>query len=142
MDEHRSWKDVNAYRAWRKALRQDEKLLDIATASSRKPYSVDIRYVAICIADEGTNGYGCFPALETVAECFSCSPRTIQTYRSKLIELGWFTVVSREGGDNRRSLVLDIAIPGGEGVITTAALPEAGSSTESASCAAAGSDPT
>ena len=119
MDEHRSWDDVNAYREWRKALRSDSELLDIATASSRKPYSVDIRLAAICIAEEGTNGYGCFPTLETVAEQFACCERTIENYRTTLIRLGWFKVVSRNGGKNRRSLVLDIAIPGGGNVATT-----------------------
>lgn len=111
-DEHRTWKDVKAYRAWMGALLTDDALQDIATASSRKPYSVDIRLVAICIADAGSNGYGCFKSAETVAkEHFSCSERTIRECRSKLIELGWFRVTGRSGGDNRRSLVLDIAIP-------------------------------
>jgi hypothetical protein len=111
-NQHNGWKDVNAFRAWLTALLRDQELQDIATKSSRKPYSIDIRTVAICIAVPGSNGYGCFPSAETVAnDYFGCSERTIRDYRATLIRLGWFRITSRNGGSNRRALVLDISIP-------------------------------
>jgi hypothetical protein len=139
MDEHKTWKDVKAYRAWLTALLKDETLQDIATASSRKPYSLDIRTVAICIADAGSNGYGCFKSAETIAkENFGCAGKTIESYRTQLVELGWFRVTGRNGGDNRRSLVLDIAIPEGKSVKPQRALPQAGGRAESTQRRAAG----
>lgn len=122
-DRFRNWPGVARHHKWRKALREDETLKGVAACATAKPYGVDPRYVAICIADHGTNGHNCFPSAETIAEEIGCSPRTIKKWRTKLIDLGWFTVTGRGGGTRHHSLILDIAIPGenDESEVTTEA---------------------
>jgi hypothetical protein len=108
----KNWTRTRAYLDWMDELWRDQELLDITISNSRKPYGIDIRSVAQVIALYGANGYWSLPMVETVAEHFCCSPRTIKTCRKRLIELGWFRVVSRNGGTYHRSLVLEIAIKG------------------------------
>lgn len=101
-----------AYNAWMKALWIDRDLLDETIRNSRKPYGIDVRAVAQVIATYGTNGYWCIPKVGTVAMRFNCDPDTIERWRLDIVKRGWFTVMSRNGGTNNRSLVLGISIPG------------------------------
>src|SRR5262249_31121958 len=98
---------VSGYHQWQKAILRDQVLRDIAS----KGY-FDIRLIAIAIATFGANGRGCYAAEETVAQLIGCRRNAIGNYRKQLIDLGWFTVVSRDGGFRRRGLILDISIPG------------------------------
>jgi hypothetical protein len=90
---------------------RDDELLGISDRAVRKPYGVDIRMVALTIADFGTNGFNCFPSVSAIADLIGCSDKTVEKCRQQLIELGWFEVASRRGGSNHRSLVLNINIP-------------------------------
>jgi hypothetical protein len=97
---------VKGYHAWQKAVMHDYALREIAADGY-----FDIRIVAFAIALEGENGRGCFAASETIAGEVGTKRGTIDRYRKQLIELGWFVIASRNGGWNRRSVVLDIALP-------------------------------
>lgn len=110
--KYKNWTCTHSFLIWMDELWRDQELQDITTINSKKPYGIDIRAVAQVIALYGANGYWSLPMVETVAEHFGCSPRTIKTCRKRLIELGWFRVVSRNGGSHHRSLVLEIAIKG------------------------------
>ena len=101
------------YCEWRKVLFADDELRELA-ASARKVNGagVDIRLVAVMIADAGRNGRGCFAESATIAAIYGCNRKTVDTLRAELIRRGWFVVVSRNGGTFRRSLVLDISLPG------------------------------
>lgn len=100
---------------WLYVLKRDKELAGIAANAVRKPYGVDIRQVAEWLADEGEwFGHNCFASPEYVAPLIGCSARTVEKYRDKLIELGWFRVTGRNAGDNHRSLQYDIAIPKGK----------------------------
>ena len=94
--------------AWMDAIYESKQLREIAEGGYH-----DIRLIAIDIARCSTNrsGYECFQAADTIAGQIGCHRKTIERYRAQLIDLGWFKVVSRNGGENRRSLVLDIALP-------------------------------
>jgi hypothetical protein len=94
---------------WLDAIYDDKRLRDLADAGY-----YDIRLIAIDIArcSKNNSGLGCFQSAETIAKQIGCHHKTIERYRKQLIDLGWFKVVSRNGGDNRRSLVLDISLPG------------------------------
>jgi hypothetical protein len=103
---------VKGYCAWRKALMADDDLRAHAVAARRvSGGGVDIRIVAIAIADHGANGRGCFASAATVAQQIGCSRNTIVGYRTELITAGWLTIVSRNGGHLRRGLVVDISLP-------------------------------
>src|SRR5438046_2566415 len=93
---------------WLDAIFRDPELREIAADGY-----FDIRLIAIRIAKDGADGRECFATAETVAKDIGCKYKTVERYRSQLIELGWFKVVSRNGGWNRRGLVLDISIPDG-----------------------------
>jgi hypothetical protein len=102
-------KGVDGYCAWRKKLHADEGLREYAAnARKKRAGGIDIRYVAIVIADQGRNGRGCFATSATIAGFIGCHMNTIDKLRIELISRGWFTEVSRKGGCNGRSLVLDI----------------------------------
>jgi Helix-turn-helix domain len=111
---------IEGHWEWRKALHADQGLREHA-ANARKRSGgrggngggVDIRYVAVVIADHGRNGRGCFAESATIAAEIGCHRNTVDSLRRELIQRGWFTVVSRKGGRNRRSLVLDISAPVG-----------------------------
>ena len=94
--------------AWIDALYENKELREIA-----KDRYYDLRTIAICIAKHSKNrsGYECFSSAATIAELVGCSAKTIERKRKELTDLGWFKVVSRNGGDNRRSLVLEISLP-------------------------------
>lgn len=96
------------YFGWLDAIFDDKQLRDIAKDRYYSP-----REIAICIAKHSKNrsGYECFPSAATIAELIGCSAKTIERCRKELIDLGWFKIVGRNGGDNRRSLVLDISLP-------------------------------
>jgi hypothetical protein len=109
----RNWSCVDKYDRWFYALMQDEQLDLDAARSVKQRKGVDIRMVAMCIANEGTHGFYCFPGAAYVANMIGCSEDTIERCRDKLIELGWFNLMGRHGGRNNRSLIMDIAIPKG-----------------------------
>jgi hypothetical protein len=100
---------------WAKAVMDDDALRGIALSTARKPGGFDIRSVAFAIALHGASGRGCFATAETVAGKVGCSRSTAEKYRKQLDELGWFAVVDRHGGNNRRSTVRDIRLPVPEG---------------------------
>jgi hypothetical protein len=97
---------ITGYHAWQKAVMSDGTLREIAGDGY-----FDIRVIAFAIALAGENGRGCFAASETIAGQVGTKRGTIDRYRKQLIDLGWFAIVSRNGGANRRSVVLDIALP-------------------------------
>jgi len=97
---------ISGFRAWQKAVMHDDTLREIASDGY-----FDIRIVAFAIALEGENGRGCFATSDTIAAEVGTQRGTIERYRKQLIDLGWFVIASRNGGWNRRSLVLDIALP-------------------------------
>lgn len=103
---------------WLDAIFRDSELREIAADGY-----FDIRLIAIRIAKDGADGRSCFATAETVAADIGCKYKTVERYRAQLIDLGWFKVVSRNGGWNRRGLVLDISIPNeanGDGAKATA----------------------
>lgn len=97
---------IKGHTVWQKALFRSKALRDIAAHGK-----FDIRSIALLIALYGANGRGCFASEETIASQIGCHRNVIGKYRKQLIELGWFTVVSRDGGYTRQGLVLDIALP-------------------------------
>jgi len=97
---------ITGYHAWQKAVMNDGTLREIAADGY-----FDIRVIAFAIALAGENGRGCFAASETIAAQIGTKRGTIDRYRKQLIDLGWFAIASRSGGWNRRSVVLDIALP-------------------------------
>jgi hypothetical protein len=97
---------VNGYHQWQKAVLRDETLGEIAARGY-----FDIRLVAYAIAIHGENGRGCFATSSTLSGVIGCERHAVERYRQTLIDLGWFKVVSRNGGVRRRALVLDISIP-------------------------------
>jgi len=97
---------IKGYHQWQKAILNDQPLRDIAG----KGY-FDIRLIAIAIGAFGASGRGCFAAEEVVAGQIGCHRNVVAKYRRQLIDLGWFTVVARNGGSLRRGLVLDISLP-------------------------------
>ncbi len=101
---------VKGYFQWQRAVMEDETLRDIAADGF-----FDIRLVALMIAMFGANGEGCFATSETIAALMGCGRKTAERYRADLIRLGWFTEVRRDGGWNKRGLVLSIALPGAGG---------------------------
>jgi hypothetical protein len=94
------------YWEWLDAILTDDELQDIANETA-----YDIRLIAIDIARHGSYGHGCFAADETIAKDFGCKYKTIQRKRVELIRMGWFKVISRNGGNTKRSVVVNIAIP-------------------------------
>jgi len=93
---------------WLDAIYGSKQLREIADGGYH-----DIRVIAIDIArcSKNRSGYECFQSAETIAAQIGCHRKTVERYRAQLIDLGWFTVASRNGGENRRSLVLDISLP-------------------------------
>jgi hypothetical protein len=64
------------------------------------------RGIAQIIAEHGANGVGCFATAATAARIAGYERKYVERARASLIKRGWFTVTSRKGGVNRRSLVL------------------------------------
>jgi hypothetical protein len=97
---------------WQRAIRDDPGLRSyMQAAKGNRPHGWDVRYIALTIASHGQNGRGCFATAATIAAEVGCSRNTVETARQYLINAGWFSVLSRTGGANRRSLVLSIALP-------------------------------
>lgn len=102
------------YWRWHDAIFDDENLRIIA----KNGYQ-DIRVIAVYIAgnseeDDNDNrtGANCFTSAEKVGRKIGCHRKTAERYRKQLIDLGWFRETGRNGGANRRSLVLEISLPG------------------------------
>jgi Helix-turn-helix domain len=92
----------------------DDGLRELAIAARQNAGGgIDIRSVATVIAIGGQNGRGCFATAKTVADLIGCHRNTVEAARKELIQRGWFIVTSRRGGINKRSLVVDIALPWG-----------------------------
>ena len=101
---------IKGYHQWRKALWQDSGLREAFTTNGNRN-RVDLRSVAEVIGLYGQNGRGSFVSAKAVADTIGCSERTVKTARQTLIDAGWFKIVSRNGGDLRRGLVVDISLP-------------------------------
>ena len=98
--------EVKAYFAWQKRVMEDETLREIAENGF-----FDIRLIALMIAMFGASGEECYAASETIAALMGCKRKAVERYRAELIRLGWFTEVGRDGGWNKRGLILSIALP-------------------------------
>jgi hypothetical protein len=97
---------------WQKAILDSPELRDYHAAERKAgKFHYDIRLTALMIAKHGANGRGCFASSPVIAREIGCGRRVVEAHRKALIARGWFTVVTRSGGDNRRSMVLDIAFP-------------------------------
>jgi hypothetical protein len=103
---------IVAYATWVKAVLDSSDLLAFNEPQRKTgKYHYDIRLTALMIAKHGSNGRGCFAAAEYVAPEIGCGRAVVEEHRKILIERGWFTVVSRSGGDRKRAMVLDISFP-------------------------------
>jgi hypothetical protein len=60
------------------------------------------------MADEGTNGIGCYAGNAYIAEMLEWNRDTVAKYKTLAIELGWFVLTGKRKG---RAPILDVNIP-------------------------------
>jgi hypothetical protein len=103
---------IVAYATWIKAVLESPDLLAFNEPQRKiEKFHYDIRLTALMIAKHGANGRSCFASSEHIAPQIGCGKAVVERQRKALIEGGWFTVVSRTGGDTKRAMILDIAFP-------------------------------
>jgi hypothetical protein len=100
-----------------------------------EPRKASLLAFSFALASYGTVGLYCYASDETLADDLQCRRDDAGRYRTKVLDLGWFTVVKRIG----RSTVLDIAVP--DCPLTGAIEPRANALIRSGECPHTGTLP-